>query len=612
MSESANGSHQVTAIPRPRSADDGEGDVAAAAGELIAGLVERPWGQVSPSVYETGRLVTLSPWLTDDVRRIRYLLETQRPDGGWGAPDDGYALVPTLSATEAILSVRARRHGGYDRPDRPGQHSDPDPRDGPGGAGVGGAGIDDATLAAVASRGLAKLFDVLSGGGPPLPDMPAVELIVPYLITSINAHLAGPDGGDGGDGKAASGATADPGRWRGGAGLSPWTGRRLTLPHGMDGRKLAMVRAKLASGADVPPKLWHALEVAGDTARGLRQVRPEATGTIGAAPAATAAWLGDRALVEPGDPARWHLETASAVHGGPVPCGYPVTVFERAWVVSWLVRAGIPISVPPHLVLSLTAPLGPVGTPAAAGLPADADTTAGALYALSLLGAYYRPDPLLAYETDTHFCTWHGEDGFSTTTNAHVIEALGHYLREVDADRIGRNSARRYAAAVEKAVAWLRDQQRADGSWTDRWHASPYYATACCALALGRYGGPHAAATVERARRWTVATQRPDGSWGRWHGTAEETAYAMQVLLDPPYPPDQACVAAAARGRAYLVSRLESATVADDPPLWHDKDLYRPIAIVCAAVLAALHLAGTRTRTRTSRMKATKMAICRK
>jgi halimadienyl-diphosphate synthase len=587
VSESASTSQQVPAIPRPRSAGDGASDITTAAAELIDGLVGRPWGQVSPSVYETGRLVTLSPWLTDDARRVGYLLETQRPDGGWGAPDDGYALVPTLSATEAMLSVRARR----DHPERPYRP-----------AGPNGAGPDDATLAAAASRGLAKLFDMLSGGGPAVPDMPAVELIVPYLVTSINAHLADPAG--------PAGAAADAARRRGGAGLTGWTGRRLIPPRGMDGTKLAAVRAVLASGADVPPKLWHALEVAGDTARGLRQIRPEATGTIGAAPAATAAWLGDRALTEPGDPARWHLETASAVHGGPVPCGYPITVFERAWAVSWLVRAGIPVTVPPHLVLSLTAPLGPAGTPAAAGLPADADTTAGALYALSLLGAYYRPDPLLAYETETHFCTWPGEDGFSTTTNAHVIEAFGHYLREVGAERIGRNTARRYAAAAEKAVGWLRDQQRDDGSWTDRWHASPTYATACCALALGRYGGPRAAGAVERARRWAVATQRRDGSWGRWHGTAEETAYAMQVLLDPPYPPDEACVTAAARGRAYLLARLDGATVADDPPLWHDKDLYRPTAIVRAAVLAALHLSAPHTRP--DRIKATKMAICRK
>jgi hypothetical protein len=454
-----------------------DGRVAAQA--LIAELLDNPWGQVSPSVYETGRLVTLNPWLTGDAERIRFLLDTQRPDGGWGAPDDGYALVPTLSATEALLSAR-RRHQGH------------------------GAVVAELTQAAV--RGLDVLSDVLSGDGPAIPDLPAVELIVPYLVALINRRLAVPD--------------------------RPWRGGPLMPPAGMDEAKLIAVRGALARGRGTPRKLWHALEVAGDVARGLPQIRPELSGTIGASPAATAAWLGDRGPAQPGDAARWHLETVSALHGGPVPCGFPITVFERAWVVTWLGRSGVPVSAPPQLVLSLTAPLGPDGTPAAAGLPADADTTAGALYALSLLSAQHRPDPLWEYETATHFCTWPGEEGASTTTNAHVLEAFGHYLETMGPDRIGQDVARRYAAAVGKVAAWLRAQQCADGSWTDRWHASPYYATACCALALARFDGERSTAAVDRARRWVLATQRPDGSWGRWRGTAEETAYAVQILLN--------------------------------------------------------------------------------
>ncbi len=76
-------------------------DVASAADELVRGLMLQPWGQVSPSVYETGRLVTLAPWLVGHRDRVAYLIGTQRPDGAWGALD-GYALVPTLSATEAF------------------------------------------------------------------------------------------------------------------------------------------------------------------------------------------------------------------------------------------------------------------------------------------------------------------------------------------------------------------------------------------------------------------------------------------------------------------------------------------------------------------------------
>ncbi|MQY06061.1 Ent-copalyl diphosphate synthase [Actinomadura sp. RB68] len=513
-------------------------DVAAEARALVQGLVRAPWGQVSPSVYETGRLVTLTPWLTGHDRRVAYLLRTQRPDGGWGAPEAGYALVPTLSATEALLSVL---------------HADP-----------GGA----PAVVAAADAGLERLTGLLPGAGRSrLPDMPAIELIVPSLITLIGRHLLAPP-----------------------PGLEHRRDLVLPLPAGMDNAKLAMIRAMLASGAVVPQKLLHALEIVGDTARGLPHVRPEATGTIGASPAATAAWLGDRPPADPSDPARWHLETVASWHDGPVPVGYPLTVFERGWVLAWLARAGIPFTTPPELVLSLTAPLGPAGTSAAAGLPADADTTAGALYALALLGAPHSPDALWEYETPTHFCTWAGEDGFSLTTNAHVLEAFGQYLESVGRDRLKEETARRYDATIRKVGDWLCEQQHQDGSWTDRWHASPYYATACCVFALDRFGGGAYTAAVQRARRWVLDTQHPDGSWGRWGGTAEETAYAVQILLLTSSSSGDEPVRAALRAADLLSSAL-TGDAADEPPaLWHDKDLYHPTAIVRAAVLVSAHL----------------------
>ncbi|MBW8485071.1 hypothetical protein K1Y72_21995 [Actinomadura sp. PM05-2] len=507
--------------------------IAGAAADLVRGLVAWPWGQVAPSVYETGRLVTLVPWLTGDGERVAYLLREQRTDGGWGAPDDGYALVPTLSAVEALLSVAHRP----------------------------GRGADPAVIAA-AEGGLAKLAAMLPGPGRDrLPDMPAIELIVPSLAARIARHLADPP-----------------------AGLAHRRGLVLPLPAGMGEEKIGHIRTALAAGVQIPQKLLHALEIAGDAARGLPGVRPEQTGTIGASPAATAAWLGDRPPADPSHPARWHLETVSDWHGGPVPVGYPLTVFERGWVLAWLARAGVPVHVPPELVLSLTAPIGEGGTPAAAGLPADADTTAGALYALALLGAPHRPDALWAYETPSHFCTWTGEDGFSITTNAHVLEAFGGYLESGGAD-----DDPRYAATVVKTAGWLRLQQRDDGSWTDRWHASPYYATVCCALALERFGGAAAGGAVERARRWVLDTQRPDGSWGHWQGTAEETAYAVQILLMTGGP-DPACTDAARRAAPVLAAALDGDGTDGAPAMWHDKDLYRPTAIVRAAVVAAAHL----------------------
>jgi hypothetical protein len=515
----------------------------AAARDVLAGLTLEPWGQVSPSVYETGRVVSLAPWLTGHAERVQYLVGTQRPDGGWGAPE-GYALVPTLSATEALLATLR----GVDAGRQPG---------------VGGA-----DLAGAADRGLRALYGWLANAALSIPDTPAADLIAPALVASINQHL---------DRIRAAPLT----------GLDAWQGEvRLGLPAGMDFRRLGAVRQALAAGARVPDKLLHALEVVGDLAQGAAGVSSVPPGTIGASPAATAAWLGGRVGVAAAVHAREYLEAVVRQQGGPVPCATPITVFERAWVLSGLARAGVPMTVPPGLTQSLAAAIGPAGAPAGPGLPADADTTSVALYALARLDDTVDPGSLWAYETGSHFCTWPGEDGFSVTTNAHVLDAIGEHLASRPA------AAGRHLAVVDRLSVWLREQQQADGAWDDRWHASPYYATACCSLALNEFGrGAAAAEAVDRAVDWVLATQRPDGSWGRWAGTVEETAYAMQVLLAPGTSTQRQIGAAASRGYAYL---REAAGHQVDPPLWHDKDLYRPTAIVRAATLAALHLAHRR------------------
>ncbi|MEU6041118.1 prenyltransferase/squalene oxidase repeat-containing protein [Actinomadura sp. NPDC047616] len=533
-------------------------DLAAAARELVGGLLAEPWGQVSPSIYETGKLVTLAPWLTGHDRRVRYLLSAQRPDGGWGAPG-GYAMVPTLSAVEALLTTLRR--------DEPSAHA-AEPRE----------------LLGAADRGLRMLDRLLPAlDADSVPDMPAIDLIAASLVDAINRRLDELD------------------RTRPDLARAVWSpGARLVLPPGLDDSRLVKIRKVLEAGVAPPGKVVHALETVADLARGTDAVRPAGTGTIGASPAATAAWLDERSAGDPGNPARIFLETVVSRHHGLAPCGIPITVFERGWVLSILARVGLVSSVPADLRTSLEDVLGPAGTPAAEGLPTDADTSSGALYALALLGAPRPPDLLWTYETDKHFCTWPGEDGFSVTVNAHALEAFGAYLRHVTANGApgeaedgpgGAAPVERYRATVDKLVSVLCRHQHADGSWTDRWHVSPYYATMCCVLALERFGGPRAAAAIEQARRWILDTRRPDGSWGLWAGTAEETAYAVQTLL-PSVDTSEGLRKVISRANEFLLAHeVGQNGYRAGPALWHDKDLYHPAAIVRASVLAARHLA---------------------
>ena len=537
-------------------------DMAKLARDLLAGLLAEPWGQMSPSVYETGRLIALAPWLRGHANRLAFLMATQRPDGGWGGPD-GYLLVPSLSAVDGLLHALRRTSDPAAVAAVSAQPSGTEL------AAVHHIGGYPRLVAAV-DRGLRVLFDLLrSGRRVQLPDTPGIEIIVPALVESVNGQL---------DQLAAHPLP----------GLDAWSGSaRLGLPQDVCTATLAAIRAALRTGARLPDKLLHALEIAGDAARRAPGVHPVPLGTVGASPAATAAWLSD-GTGDRTEPALRYLDEVATRYGGPVPSVLPITAVERSWVLTTLVRAGIPLAVPRELVDDLDRCLAENGTPGGPGLPPDADTTSVVLLALSQQGVLRRPDCLWPYRDGTHFCAWVGERTPSPTVNAHVLETL------VDcAGRGGSGTTTRLTTAIRDVTRWLRDVQHPDGSWTDKWHSSPYYATACCTIAIDGLRHSAMASAVDRhpvraAVDWVLATQRVDGSWGRWAGTVEETAYALQVLLLTAAPGDPTVGRAAARGYAYLRATIDSP---DESALWHDKDLYRPEAVVRATALGALHLA---------------------
>ncbi|MGH3887863.1 MAG: hypothetical protein ACRDSZ_15090 [Pseudonocardiaceae bacterium] len=496
------------------------------------------YGAVSPSVYETARLVTLAPWLAGHRQRVLFLLQSQRRDGKWGGPD-GYGLVPTLSATEALLASLRR----WQR-DRNGQV------------------LHYADVVSAADRGLRALFGWLSADARVVvPDTIAAEIVIPALVAQVNAHLDrfGPEPV---------------------IGLDIWRGSgRLFLPPGVDDGLLARLGHLVRQGHPLPTKLLHSLETLGPAVRGAPFVHP-VHGAVGCSPAATAAWLEDSTGCQA---AVRYLETVQNRGRGPVPGVTPITVFERAWVLAALTAAGIGVTVPRGLTDSMHAAFGDCGVAAGPGLPPDSDDTAAALYALAQLGSPRSLDCLLSYQVDAHFSCFPDERTTSISTNAHVLQTFGRYLEHNLPQRF------RHQTAMGKLSGWLRDRQEADGSWWDKWHASPYYATACCAAALHRYSRSASAATLSRAVKWLLDSQREDGSWGRWSGTYEETAYAVQTLLQTcESRADSSVEQAAARGCVFL-----QRSVGDHkhPPLWHDKDLYTPIRVVRAEGLAALHLA---------------------
>lgn len=503
---------------------------------LVARVDQDGWGDVRPSLYETARVLSLAPWLPGEPRRLAHLLEEQAPDGSWGEGPQPYRLLPTLSAVEAVLAVLLR-----------GAESEQ----------------DGARLMATAQRGLAALRALPPAG--PWPDTAAAEILVPGLVARINEQLE----------LAAADGRPQLGQWR--------PGPRLAVPGGYHEAAPGYVARKYESADRLPVKYHHTFEgIAGHLPPALI---PQAAGLLGSSPAATAALAAVAPAAAAGAIAGLHA--VAQRYDGLFPEAAPILVYERLWVAAALARAGLPAATVATIRAWVDRIYDPAGVRGAPGLMVDADDTAMAVLVASLVGRPCDPAPLALFHNGTHYDCYVGEDTGSVTANAHALQALGGYLEQRPEARGGHGSR------IAELSAWLISVQRSEGHWHDKWHASPYYATERCVSALARYGGERATGAVDAAAAWTLDSQREDGSWGVWGGTAEETAYAVKILLGVRARSRQPRHEhALARAEAFL-----DATAAPGhrhPALWHDKTLYAPAAMIGAELLAARELLRTR------------------
>jgi len=134
---------------------------------------------------------------------------------------------------------------------------------------------------------------------------------------------------------------------------------------------------------------------------------------------------------------------------------------------------------------------------------------------------------------DVPFCDF-GEavDPPSVDVTAHVLEAFG---------ALGRNHS---DPIVRRALAYIRSEQEAGGSWFGRWGVNHIYGTAAVLTALRAIGEPMDAVYIVRARDWLLARQNADDGWGescasymdadqigRGDSTASQTGWAIMGLL---------------------------------------------------------------------------------
>jgi squalene-hopene/tetraprenyl-beta-curcumene cyclase len=101
-----------------------------------------------------------------------------------------------------------------------------------------------------------------------------------------------------------------------------------------------------------------------------------------------------------------------------------------------------------------------------------------------------------------------------------------------------------YDPVMARALAYLRREQEADGSWYGRWGTNYIYGTWSVLCALNAAGVPHDDPAVVRAVDWLASVQRDDGGWGEdeesygdaRHGhykesTPSQTAWALLGLM---------------------------------------------------------------------------------
>ncbi len=405
-------------------------------------------------------------------------------------------------------------------------------------------------LTRAVDRGLAALA-ALPGDGPH-PDTAAIELLVPLLMASINRML---------------GTTGRP------------TGPRLGVIHGLRADAAGHIARRIADMPSLRTKFHHCFEVLAPLCP--PRLLPAPSGLLGGSPAATAAWLATTPADADRDAAAEALRAVSRHYRGRFPETAPLAAFERLWVLAALHHAGLLTGARDVARKWLAALVEPCGVRGAPGLDPDADDTAIAVHLAVELGGHHGPDLLAPFHTGDNYSCYVDEDTASVTTNAHVLIALTtclprHPEQADNATRLAR---------------WLVERQHPEGWWTDKWHASPLYATSRVTRALARSADPVAVAAVRRAAAWATSAQQPDGSWGVWGPTAEETAYGAQILLNARQPRAEALD----RANSYLLDRTGDGAH-DHPPRWHDKTLYAPAAVIVAELTATAHLLAARHR----------------
>jgi halimadienyl-diphosphate synthase len=336
-------------------------------------------------------------------------------------------------------------------------------------------------------------------------------------------------------------------------------------------RRSAKLAALPKSVVDRTVTVAFSSEMAGFDGQHLLNVEnlQEADGSVGTSPSATAYFA---LYVRRGDSRALNYLREVAIDGT-APNVKPFEVFEIAWTLWNLMLTDVLddelLALCQIHLDTLEAAWEPergVGHTVRYTL-AEGDDTSLTYEVLAHFGRVVDLEAVLNYEHVFYFRCFELESNPSISTNIHVLGAL----RQAGLEK--------QHSSVQKVLRFLEKVQTDKTFWFDKWHASPYYATAHGIIACAGYANE----LVHNAVSWIFATQKKDGSWGYYMSSAEETAYCLQALAIWERQGHNVPNGVLERGAKWLAQHADPPY----PPLWMGKCLYCPELVIRSAILSA-------------------------
>ncbi len=252
------------------------------------------------------------------------------------------------------------------------------------------------------------------------------------------------------------------------------------------------------------------------------------------------------------------------------------------------------------------------------GVP-DADDTPGAILALLTLAGTSEP-PVAVRDAITAAVGWllglqNRDGGWPTFCRGWGLlpfdrsscDLTAHAVRALHAARgwLDGQLVERVGTATDRAIRFLRGQQRSDGAWLPLWFGNqdvpgdenPTYGTARVLLACRDLisDRPELEELMVRGAAWLAGCQNPDGGFGGGGGTRstlEETGLALEALCSLPVAA-RVSPGVIHAGIAWLTEAVERAAWREPSPigfyfakLWYFERLY-PLVFSIAALRQA-------------------------